>query len=693
LKPDTVGKDLMTGRGSRNWAWKRSDFALLTLLFVAFRLMALLLYRPGGYMLEWFGYYLPNVSFVALSDQGAYPFIHFWMEYPPIFPWLAVIVYRLSLLLPPWNDVRLWYQLGIGLVLLPFEVGNLVLVYRLARLWQNRRDALRAAWFYALLFAPLFTWLGWFDPLPLFFLLLALYLALRGRPVATGVAIGFGFMTKLLPVLMLPIAWRALASRRDALRATLAAALAAFSIAAPFLLIRADLLAAAFISPLKRGSWETVWALLDGYFSGGLVVPLSERFDPASASVALHPSRLPWLPITLAFALLGLAVYLRPLDWQRPRNAVAFAGLTVNLFMLWSKGYSPQFIIYLLPFVALLLPNLRGGTYAVLLSLTNLAEWPVVQLLLPQEKGLLAIVVLFRALLLVALTLEFAAILYGAERSRRALRPLPALLTLLAVAGCTASTPHAFAAYRTARLQTDPYREAIQALTTADSAPLLFADREIYRHFYPFLGPGQEAMLMVSDEGRSGGLPRLAAQSGAIWLVDGDSPETARLRDWLEANGFPAGGRWFDNLRADLYGLGPPGVEHAAAVPFAGNIRLVRWASSNGPVRPGDVVRLRLDWETASPLAADLHVFVHLLGPQGHPLAQHDGVPAAGRRPTPTWRPGERITDRHGVALPMDLPAGEYLLVAGLYDPTTGERLALPDGGDHVQLGHVVLEK
>jgi hypothetical protein len=653
--------------------------------------MALLLYRPGGYILEWFGYYLPNVSFVALSDQGAYPFIHYWMEYPPIFPWLAVIVYRLSLLLPPWNDPRLWYQLGMGLALLPFEVGSLLLVYRIAGLWQSRDEALRSAWFYALLFAPLFTWLGWFDPLPLFFLLLALYLAVTRRPVGTGLAVGLGFMTKLLPVLMLPIAWRTLGSRRDAARATVSAAVGALAVALPFLLIRPDLLVASFISPLKRGPWETVWALLDGYYSGGVVVPLADRFDPASARVALHPSHLPWPAITLAFGVIGLFLYLRPFDWHQPRQAVAFAGLTVNLFMLWSKGYSPQFIIYLLPFVALLLPDLRGGTYAVLLSLTNLAEWPIAQLMLPQEHALFAAVISFRAVLLIALTLEYGAIVYGAERTRRLLRFVPVALTLLAVTGCTLAAPHAYAAYRTSRLEADPYREAIRALTTAPSSPLLFADRDLYRHFYPYLASGQTALLMTSEKGRAFGLPRLANRTDAVWLIDGGTAEASLLRDWLDDNGYPAGGQWFDNLRVDLYGLGSTRRERSVGARFSSGVRLVSWAYGPDEPKPGDVIRLRLDWETERTPEIDWHVFVHVVGADARPRAQHDSIPGAGRHPTTTWRPGQRITDPHGILLPADLPPGRYTLIVGLYDPATGQRLTTVDGQDHVSLTQITI--
>jgi hypothetical protein len=55
--------------------------------------------------------------------------------------------------------------------------------------------------------------------------------------------------------------------------------------------------------------------------------------------------------------------------------------------------------------------------------------------------------------------------------------------------------------------------------------------------------------------------------------------------------------------------------------------------------------------------------------PAGEPLAQHDGVPAGGARPTTGWLPGEVVVDRHALALPEYLAPGPYLLIAALFDP------------------------
>lgn len=77
---------------------------------------------------------------------------------------------------------------------------------------------------------------------------------------------------------------------------------------------------------------------------------------------------------------------------------------------------------------------------------------------------------------------------------------------------------------------------------------------------------------------------------------------------------------------------------------------------------------------------------MHLLGGAPAPVAQHDGDPANGTRPTSTWRAGEQIDDLREIALPPDLPAGEYTLLVGWYARETGARIPLTDGADSYTL-------
>jgi hypothetical protein len=89
---------------------------------------------------------------------------------------------------------------------------------------------------------------------------------------------------------------------------------------------------------------------------------------------------------------------------------------------------------------------------------------------------------------------------------------------------------------------------------------------------------------------------------------------------------------------------------------------------------------VQLYWQAGAPLERRYKIFAQLLDEANSVVAQSDSFPVAGQRPTTGWLPGEIIADAHTLALPPDLPAGAYRLIAGLYDPLTGERLPLVDG-------------
>lgn len=55
-------------------------------------------------------------------------------------------------------------------------------------------------------------------------------------------------------------------------------------------------------------------------------------------------------------------------------------------------------------------------------------------------------------------------------------------------------------------------------------------------------------------------------------------------------------------------------------------------------------------------------------------------MPRGGAYPTSRWRPGEVVVDTFDIALPPDLPPGEYAIEVGLYIPETGQRLGVVNG-------------
>jgi len=116
-----------------------------------------------------------------------------------------------------------------------------------------------------------------------------------------------------------------------------------------------------------------------------------------------------------------------------------------------------------------------------------------------------------------------------------------------------------------------------------------------------------------------------------------------------------------------------------------------------------EAVLVTLRWSAGAYLDADYTIFVHLVDPEDGDrlIAQGDAPPLGGRWPTSLWLPGMVLDDVYTISRSLDpsnasssgssLPPGTYHLLVGLYDPVTGDRLALPDGSDTVRLTGLVI--
>lgn len=106
-------------------------------------------------------------------------------------------------------------------------------------------------------------------------------------------------------------------------------------------------------------------------------------------------------------------------------------------------------------------------------------------------------------------------------------------------------------------------------------------------------------------------------------------------------------------------------------------------------IRPGADLPALLWWSAAETPPLDYTVSVFLLDSGGVLRAQHDGPPADGTAPMTTWAPGQIVFDAHTLALPADLPPGEYAVGVKLYTWWDGAILPTAEGEDYAVVGTV----
>jgi len=699
----------MTERFSA-WYRRHRDFLLLLALFVTLRLFIVIFMRAGGQWADYSDYWWYYQA-AALTDHGYLIWRDFWSDYPPLFYMLVVGLYRLAALLPTWTQPALWFYVLFGSFMALAEMGNFVMLYWLARrLYAGpTQAALRPLWLYAGLFGPVFVLAGYLDQLALFWLLLALLLAIERRYALSAISTGVGFMIKVFPLLVAPTAFK-LASWRGKIAYVVGLALTLLVTNLPFYLWSPTIFVASWRAMIGQPSWETIWALLDGYRSFGIVP--GNRFNPATAAAAGRPETLPWFAVLSVFALIYLALWSRP--WQRRghlneserlRRIIAFVGLTIVLFYTFSKGWSPQFIAWIIPFLILLLPNGWGVAYSLILSALAVIERILVFLLLSDSTWLLEWVIYIRTAFLLVLVVEFAvqAGVFpagGWQRFRRAgAVPVALLLVTLALAG----TVRGLDDYRAMMAATTPYRPVLDRLApvVGTSDALVTTSRESFDQISSYWpGPVRvwpRAELEERAQAWTSRWEQLLNGARVVWLLQDyrgglNAPWNEELASRLAARGYLAHDEWLsdqERLLGFALGRATGAVQRPADACFAAAICLRAWQRDDGWLPPRAPLRASLTWEAVRPPATDLTMFVQLLGPDGRLAVGRDVPLSVDGQPASAWSAGSATTSRVALLLPTTLSPGTYTLIAGLYDPISGVRLTRPDGADFFRLGQV----
>ncbi|MGB3713070.1 MAG: 6-pyruvoyl-tetrahydropterin synthase-related protein, partial [Candidatus Promineifilaceae bacterium] len=116
-----------------------------------------------------------------------------------------------------------------------------------------------------------------------------------------------------------------------------------------------------------------------------------------------------------------------------------------------------------------------------------------------------------------------------------------------------------------------------------------------------------------------------------------------------------------------------PSATHQLEVMFGEVATLVGY-NIETTVYPGEQLEAILVWQVSGETHASYKTFVQLLDQEGRFVSGSDMVPGNWQRPTTGWIEGEYIIDEHVLAIPADLPPGDYLLLIGLYDAENLQR-------------------
>ena len=254
-----------------------------------------------------------------------------------------------------------------------------------------------------------------FDLFPALLVTVAVWAMLAGRPGWAGLAAGLGILAKLYPLAVVPalaIPWLVPFDLRRLARLGLSVALTVIVGMAPFVALAGDDAFAFLRYQADRGlQVESIGgglAVLGGLL-GGATVPMSFGF---SAVQVEGPFATAWLGALPALTVVGFG-FLAWIGWRRIRaggasgapvrasTVVSLAFASVLVLLATSKVFSIQYVVWIVPFAALL----RGRRFW-LAAATIALTMPIHPLLyhdLVEQQALAILVLNLRNALFVAL--------------------------------------------------------------------------------------------------------------------------------------------------------------------------------------------------------------------------------------------------------------------------------------------------
>ena len=195
------------------------------------------------------------------------------------------------------------------------------------------------------------------------------------------------------------------------------------------------------------------------------------------------------------------------------------------------------------------------------------------------------------------------------------------------------------------------------------------------------------------------GLERITAGRRHVWHLiypDAEDGLTGKVAELIEQQASISREIEVDGVRAVRYDL--PAEPHFVPAPlvasgarFGEQLTLSGYDASSTDITPGKPLSLRFHWQTGGPVTRSYVFFCHVIGPGETKYGQWDGVAQGWRLPTTAWQPGAHVLDDVTVEIAADAPPGEYLLVVGMYDQETHDRLPVYDAAGNPLANDVLI--
>jgi hypothetical protein len=152
---------------------------------------------------------------------------------------------------------------------------------------------------------------------------------------------------------------------------------------------------------------------------------------------------------------------------------------------------------------------------------------------------------------------------------------------------------------------------------------------------------------------------------------------------------FQQGGRTLPAIHVDQIVDGTMALDRVEVAPLGQDGFYQPVAQQPMELYPGQALRISLYWQARAAPGAERTVSVRLYDSSGALIAQYDGLPGRGNKPTSWWQEGWQIRDVYDVTLAPSAQPGPGRVELLVYDTYSGERLYWDTGATQLHVSDV----
>lgn len=301
--------------------------------------------------------------------EGKLPYRDFNLEYPPLalLPFVLPRIVALGL-------AKNYYIYAFLFLLenILFSTINMLLLIRVKTVRSSENQSIKVLVLYTLstfIISPILLWR--YDLFPTVLTVLALVAVLSNRSTLAGISLGLGVAAKLYPLMLLPVFtlyFFTNKSYRAILNICLGTVGAVCLSFLPFLITTKDKLFSFFLYHQERGlQIESLPAGIISLLHKWGFIELKTIAGYGSRDIVSPVDHIVLAVLPLVFIILYISMLVS--CWYRFReerhkdklikidSLVAYTLLALLIFIITNKVFSPQYIVWIIPFAALLKPR------------------------------------------------------------------------------------------------------------------------------------------------------------------------------------------------------------------------------------------------------------------------------------------------------------------------------------------------